>query len=296
MSAEGRPAARELLLGRLEEFDAALIRRNDAVRRHVDGESVRAETDVRESLNNMRPHIVAIAPDVRDARENLMFFDDLAKNCFHNVAVIRVLIERLVGSTGGSPASQIPDRIAGTGRGNSTMQTPEGLGTETEDATCGQVQTRTTPAAGDKGNLPPTPAPVEVSPESALTVGKDDTDSHILRWQDIELRFTSEHRVQIFVGGRPGVSLNFAELGFEDRRGRGGKPIRAWGLLLDLACNDGIYPASRVSGDQSIQKRAQELRNRLVGHFQIAEDPLPFLEGTGYKSRLKIGRSPSFDT
>lgn len=117
-----------------------------------------------------------------------------------------------------------------------------------------------------------------------------------LAWEDIEIRFTSEHRVQIFVRDRPGASLNFADMGFEDRRGGGGKPIRAWALLVALAHNDNIYPAAKVSGDQSIQKRAHELRNRLAGYFQIAGDPLPFLEGTGYKSRFRISRSPSFDT
>jgi hypothetical protein len=117
-----------------------------------------------------------------------------------------------------------------------------------------------------------------------------------LRWQDIELWFTSEHHVQIFVRDRPSDSVNFADMGFEDRRGGGGKPIRAWALLVALAHSDGIYPAAKVSGDQSIQKGAQKLRDRLEGYFHIAENPLPFLEGTGYKSQFKIRRSPSFDS
>ena len=133
--------------------------------------------------------------------------------------------------------------------------------------------------------------------ETALTVGKGDgTAGHTSSWEDIEIRFTSEHRVQIFVRGIPGDSMNFADMGFEDRRGGGGKPIGAWALLVDLSQNDGICSAAQVSSNQSIQKRAQEVRDRLAHRFQIAGDPLPFRKGTGYKSRFKIRRSPSFDT
>jgi len=138
---------------------------------------------------------------------------------------------------------------------------------------------------------------IEGPGSSTIAVGKDDgADGRTSSWEDIEIRFTSEHHAQIFVRGRPGDSINFADMGFEDRRGGGGKPIRAWALLVALAHSEGIYPAAKVSGDQTIQKRAQELRDRLAGYFHIAGDPLPFLEGTGYKSRFKISRSPSFET
>jgi hypothetical protein len=135
-----------------------------------------------------------------------------------------------------------------------------------------------------------------MEPETAL-IGKGDREvGQTFTWQDFEIRFTSEHRVQVFVLGRPGRSMNFADMGFEDRRGGGGKPILAWALLLTLSQNDGICPAAEISGNQLIQKRAQELRDHLADCFHIAEDPLPFLEGIGYKSRFKVSRSPSFDT
>ena len=53
----------------------------------------------------------------------------------------------------------------------------------------------------------------------------------------LEIRFAREQRVQIFVRGRPGDSMNFADMGFEDRRGGGGKPILAWALLVALSQN-----------------------------------------------------------
>lgn len=121
-------------------------------------------------------------------------------------------------------------------------------------------------------------------------------DTPVRRWEDIEIRLLSEERVQIFIRGRPGETKNFAEMGFEDRRGKGGKPKQAWQLLKVLSQNDGIIPPSAISGQQAMQKRAQELRDLLSPHFQITEDPLPFVEGIGYKTRFKISRSPSYDT
>lgn len=100
--------------------------------------------------------------------------------------------------------------------------------------------------------------PAGLVSETGLTaesdkVGKGDgADSHTSNWKDLEIRFTSEHHVQIFVCGRPGDSLNFVDMGFEDRRGSGGKPILAWTFLLELADTDGIYPAAKGSGDQTI--------------------------------------------
>jgi hypothetical protein len=101
--------------------------------------------------------------------------------------------------------------------------------------------------------------------------------------------------VQIFIRGKADATKNFAEMGFEDRRGNRGKPKRSW-LLLKALSKDGMIPASAISGQQAIQKRAQELRDLLSDHFQITEDPLPFVEGRGYKTRFKISRSPACDT
>jgi hypothetical protein len=121
-------------------------------------------------------------------------------------------------------------------------------------------------------------------------------DRSVERWEDIEIRFLSDERVQIFICGTPGDSRNFAEMGFEDRRGKGGKPNRAWHALLALATNDGIIPATAISGQQGIQKRAQTIRQLLCDHFQITENPLPFVAGTGYKTRFKIARSAACET
>ena len=59
-------------------------------------------------------------------------------------------------------------------------------------------------------------------------------------WEDVIIRFTSDHWVQITVGGST-PSLGYVELGFEDtRKGkRGSKPIKAWEVLKLLAVRDG---------------------------------------------------------
>jgi hypothetical protein len=116
------------------------------------------------------------------------------------------------------------------------------------------------------------------------------------RWEDIEIRFLSDERVHIFTDGKPGNTMNFAEMGFEDRRGEGGKPTQAWQLLKALSRKDGIFPATGISGQQGIQKRAQKIRHVLCHHFSITENPFPFVEGTGYKTRFKITRSPACQT
>jgi hypothetical protein len=115
------------------------------------------------------------------------------------------------------------------------------------------------------------------------------------RWEDIEIRFISDERVQIFVCNAPRDSKNFAEMGFEDRRGPGGKPNRAWHLLRTLSERDGVIPATAISGQQNMQKRAQTIRHQLCRHFHILENPLPFVEGVGYRTRFKITRSPACD-
>ena len=46
-----------------------------------------------------------------------------------------------------------------------------------------------------------------------------------------------------------------------------------------------------------VEKRVQEMRRALRKHFGLANgDPIPFVDGTGYKALFKIGCSPSFHT
>jgi len=113
-------------------------------------------------------------------------------------------------------------------------------------------------------------------------------------WEDVEISFLSDERVQILSGGQH-QTFNYGELGFADRRN--GKPNQAWVLLRHLAESDGtVRDATWARGDWSkVEKRIQEIRKHLRAHFRIDSDPLPFVEGTGYRARMKIRCAPSFE-
>jgi hypothetical protein len=114
-------------------------------------------------------------------------------------------------------------------------------------------------------------------------------------WDTIEISFTSEERVQI----RNGVmteTRNYADFGFADGRSR--KPNRAWQALYVLAAKRGIIRDPAKTGEKwpGVEKRMQEIRKILRKQFGISADPIPFVEGTGYQARFKIGCGPSFHT
>ena len=121
-------------------------------------------------------------------------------------------------------------------------------------------------------------------------------DQSIGKWEDLEIRFLSDERVQIFIRGRANNTRNFAEMGFEDLRGNGGKPNAAWHVLHTLAANNGISPDKVISGQQAIQKRMQQIRKVLGAQFGLPENPIRFVDGTGYVTSFKITRSLACDT
>jgi hypothetical protein len=113
-------------------------------------------------------------------------------------------------------------------------------------------------------------------------------------WQEIEISFLSDERVEICDGPRR-ETRNYSELGFEDRRSE--KPNRAWVALRELAQGAGTIPTAKIQGKQlaQLQKRIEEIRERLRNHFQIATDPIPF-SGTAYQISFKLSRRLSYDT
>lgn len=113
------------------------------------------------------------------------------------------------------------------------------------------------------------------------------------RWDQIEILFLSDERVQINHGTKT-ETWNYAELGFVDRRN--GKANRAWLVLRALAEASGVI-RDAVKTDSAwsrLEKRIQEIREVLRKHFGIDADPVPFVQGTGYSARFKIGCGPSF--
>ncbi len=111
-------------------------------------------------------------------------------------------------------------------------------------------------------------------------------------WDAIEIRFLGDHTVQIKVGHRM-YSQNYAEMGFEDRRG--GRPNRQWAVLQTLACLSGTIPDDARNGKQweAIAKSIERTRKLLHKHFRLSGDPLPYSKGVGYQARFKIHPPPT---
>lgn len=115
-----------------------------------------------------------------------------------------------------------------------------------------------------------------------------------LSWQEIEIAFLSDERVEIRSGSNDRTTYNYGELGFEDRRN--GKPTGAWSILRELAKRGGDLPRPLAGkGRATVQKRIEEIREKLRTHFEIEGDPIPF-NGNMYKSTFKLGCRQSFDT
>ena len=114
-------------------------------------------------------------------------------------------------------------------------------------------------------------------------------------WKDVSITFTSEHRVHIAVFNTTGTR-NYAEMGFEDRRGGGGKPDSAWVCLNLLAKSGGRIERPVDFNRQEwpkIEKKVQVIRERLQTLFGISGDPLPFRKRSCYEAQfeIKLGNS-----
>jgi len=114
-------------------------------------------------------------------------------------------------------------------------------------------------------------------------------------WDAIQISFLSDERVQIRNGANS-ETRNYFEFGFAD--GRSKKANQAWETLRVLAEEGGtIRDGAKISRTwPKVEKRMQEVRKVLRKHFGISADPIPFVKGTGYQARFRIGCGPSFHT
>ena len=147
---------------------------------------------------------------------------------------------------------------------------------------CEHLKTRAMSASRDE--------PVPVS-----TAGAPSTAGHIsastgpTRWEDIEIRFLSDHSVQIYRSGKPAEVRNFAEMGFGDGRKKQGVPTTAWAILRALSA-EGRLPAPIGPPRARLEKRIAEIRKALKRVLGVEDDPI-FLASGFYQPRFKISRS-----
>ncbi len=116
------------------------------------------------------------------------------------------------------------------------------------------------------------------------------------RWEDIQICFLSEFKLEIRTSEGEFEAWNYGELGFEDRRN--GNPNLVWQLFRSLAESGG---AIRELGNlartwQILEKRIQRLRKFLRHYFNLPVDPLPFAQANGYRARFAIHCSPAYKT
>ncbi|HUA82653.1 MAG TPA: hypothetical protein VMB85_02265 [Bryobacteraceae bacterium] len=104
-------------------------------------------------------------------------------------------------------------------------------------------------------------------------------------WDKIIITFLSDFTVRVATPEQNKASCNYAEMGFEDLRRGGGKPVKAWEMLRDIASEQ------RHRWDK---KTAQDLKKRLKAYFHIDSDPLVWNRNTGYTPRFQLRVSPSF--
>jgi len=116
-------------------------------------------------------------------------------------------------------------------------------------------------------------------------------------WEDISIEFISEHKVQIKVKEHT-YPQNYAELGCHDRRSN--KPNKAWEALRALALQEGTVLGVPGPAWTNFGRRMQELRQVLRHHLEQQgfalpdSDPLPFLDGVGYRAVFRVRLSQSF--
>jgi hypothetical protein len=125
-------------------------------------------------------------------------------------------------------------------------------------------------------------------------------EAQAVNWEDIEVSFLSEERVQISIGPQ-GETRNYEEMGFGSKKN--GSPVLAWAALRILAEGGGVIRIAADGGKWAVlEKRMQEIRKRLCHLFGLTGDPVPYVKKSrnsakfGYCARFKIGCRPSYES
>ena len=121
-------------------------------------------------------------------------------------------------------------------------------------------------------------------------------------WRDVSMRFTSELMVQVTLKDQVQPPLTYEDLGLADRRDRRStKPNRAWRALQELArrrgtIESGSAPFEWARDWTAVGKRMQEVRRAFRKHFKTGDDPVPYVQGTGYQTAFRIDPGSALDT
>lgn len=113
-------------------------------------------------------------------------------------------------------------------------------------------------------------------------------------WNDVSIRFTGDHAVQITVGG-VSEARNYVEMGFEDRRKRtvaSTSPNLAWSLLREFAKQGGVIRILHQAGSKtwpSVETGIKQINKKLGALFRIAGNPIQYhRQEKSYKTKFHL--------
>jgi hypothetical protein len=108
------------------------------------------------------------------------------------------------------------------------------------------------------------------------------------RWQDVTIRFITQHQVHVQVGNVSDV-FEFEQMGMQDRRKKPAQPDRQWALLVDFAKGRGVAGWSSTSENRKRQKHKEGLSKVLQGFFGLSHDPFePLGDRRGWRARFRV--------
>jgi hypothetical protein len=108
------------------------------------------------------------------------------------------------------------------------------------------------------------------------------------RWQDVAIRFLTQHQVHVQVGGTSDV-FHFTQMGMADGRTNPVVPDSRWALLVAFAKGRGVVQWRTTSENRRRQKQKDGLGKVLRTFFGISENPFEPLEDRGgWRARFRV--------
>ena len=107
------------------------------------------------------------------------------------------------------------------------------------------------------------------------------------RWQDVTIRFLTQHQVHVQVGRTSGA-FEFTQMGMADGRRNPVEPNKQWRLLVDFAEGNGTIRWGSTHENRRRQKQKEELSKALRCFFGIEDDPFEPLEDRGWRARFRV--------
>jgi hypothetical protein len=108
------------------------------------------------------------------------------------------------------------------------------------------------------------------------------------QWQNVTIRFVTQHQVHIQVG-RVAEVFDFLQLGMQDGRRNPVEPDSHWHLLVAFAENRGVVQWHSTAENRRRQKQKEKLSRLLRAFFGIDDDPFePLEDRRGWRAKFRV--------